>query len=200
MERAMAGEVTGSRTTEMPGPGPGPGPGPRAAATSDQGEWRHAFEAHAGELQRFASKTLGDRALAEEAVQETFLRAWRARERFDPNKGALRTWLFAIERHVIIDLARARARRAVRSAEPVSGDRAGPVDQAAQVLDAWQVGVAIGRLNPEHRQVLVETYYGGRTSAELARTWAIPEGTVRSRLFYALRNLRLQLEELGWEP
>ena len=56
-------------------------------------------------------RSLGDAGLAEEAVQETFLRAWRAGERFDPQIGSLRTWLFAILRNVVIDLGRARAAR-----------------------------------------------------------------------------------------
>ena len=72
---------------------------------------REAYAAHAGELYGFAVRSLGDAGLAEEAVQETFLRAWRAGERFDPQIGSLRTWLFAILRNVVIDLGRARAAR-----------------------------------------------------------------------------------------
>jgi RNA polymerase sigma-70 factor, ECF subfamily len=72
---------------------------------------REAYAAHAGELYGFAVRSLGDPGLAEEAVQETFVRAWRAGERFDPQIGSLRTWLFAILRNVTIDLGRARAVR-----------------------------------------------------------------------------------------
>src|SRR5689334_16218723 len=72
---------------------------------------REAYSAHAGELYGFAMRSLGDAGLAEEAVQETFLRAWRAGKRFDPEIGSLRTWLFAIIRNVVIDLGRARAAR-----------------------------------------------------------------------------------------
>src|SRR5215813_15449960 len=72
---------------------------------------REAYAAHAGELYGFALRSLDDSGLAEEAVQETFLRAWRAGERFDPQIGSLRTWLFAILRNVVIDLGRARSVR-----------------------------------------------------------------------------------------
>ena len=80
-----------------------------AGALSGERDVREAYAAHAGELYGFALRSLGDAGLAEEAVQETFLRAWRAGDRFDPQIGSLRTWLFAILRNVVIDLGRARA-------------------------------------------------------------------------------------------
>src|SRR5215212_9164555 len=70
-----------------------------------------AYAAHGRELYRFALRSLGDGGLAEEAVQDTFLRAWRAAERYVESLGSLRTWLFAIVRNVIIDVSRARAVR-----------------------------------------------------------------------------------------
>src|ERR687891_574390 len=79
---------------------------------------REAYAAHARELYGFAHRSLGDAGLAEEAVQETFVRAWRAGDRFDPEIGSLRTWLFAIVRNIIIDLSRARAARP----RPATGD------------------------------------------------------------------------------
>ena len=65
-------------------------------------------------------------------------------------------------------------------------------------LDSRQVQEAVRRLSASHRQVLIEMYYRRRSGAELASELGIPEGTVRTRLFYALRSLRLQLEEMGW--
>ena len=82
-----------------------------AGALIRERDVREAYAAHAGELYGFAMRSLGDAGLAEEAVQETFLRAWRAGKRFDPEIGSLRTWLFAILRNVVIDLGRARAVR-----------------------------------------------------------------------------------------
>src|ERR1041384_5434356 len=80
-------------------------------ALSGERDVREAYSAHAGELYGFAVRSLGDASMAEEAVQETFLRAWRAGDRFDPQIGSLRPWLFAILRNVVIDLGRARSSR-----------------------------------------------------------------------------------------
>lgn len=155
-----------------------------------------AYDAHAGELYGFALRGLEDRSLAEEAVQETFVRAWRAASRFDPAIGAIRTWLFAICRNVVVDLARSRASRAQRD-EPVIA--VPDTDELDRGLRAWQIEEALARLSDHHRTVLIETYYDGRPASEVAARQGIPEGTVRSRLFYALKALRLVLDEMGWD-
>ena len=166
-----------------------------AGALSKERDVREAYSAHAGELYGFAMRSLGDAGLAEEAVQETFLRAWRAGNRFDPQIGSLRTWLFAILRNVVIDLGRARAARpgvakegAEQSVEPIEDS-----------LLAWQVEEAMRRIGDQHRRILVETYYRGRPYAEVATELEIPVGTVKSRVYYALKALRVALEEIGYE-
>jgi RNA polymerase sigma-70 factor (ECF subfamily) len=164
-------------------------------ALSRERDVREAYSAHAGELYGFAVRSLGDAGLAEEAVQETFLRAWRAGDRFDPKIGSLRTWLFAILRNVVIDLGRARAARP-RVAEGGTEPSVEPLDEA---LLAWQVEEAMRRISAEHRRVLVETYYRGRPHAEVAEELGVPEGTVKSRVYYGLRALRVALEEMGYE-
>jgi RNA polymerase sigma-70 factor (ECF subfamily) len=163
----------------------------------DEIELRAAFVAHSGELVAFARRTLGDAQLAEEAAQETFVRAWRHRDRFDPSLGSMRTWLFAIERRLVIDLARSRAIRRTEVLPPDTEDQNDSIERAMQ---AWQVEEAIRRLRHEHRHVLIEIYYRGRPSRSVADELGIPDGTVRSRLFYALKALKLVLEEMGWEP
>lgn len=156
---------------------------------------RDAYAAHAGELYGFAVRSLDDPGLAEEAVQETFLRAWRAGDRFDPEIGSLRTWLFAILRNVVIDLGRARSVRP-RVAEGGIEPSVEPLDEA---LLAWQVEEGMRRIGDDHRRVLVETYYRGRPYAEVAAELGVPEGTVKSRVYYGLRALRVVLEEMGYE-
>lgn len=163
---------------------------------TDEIELRAAFVAHSGELVAFARRTLGDAELAEEAAQETFVRAWRHRDRFDPSLGSMRTWLFAIERRLVIDLARSRAVRRTDVLPPDAEDQGDSIERAMQ---AWQVEEAIRRLRHEHRHVLIEIYYRGRPSRLVAEDLGIPDGTVRSRLFYALKALKLVLEEMGWE-
>lgn len=177
---------------------------PRARAAlatpvlADEQGLRRAYAAHGGELYRLARRSLGDPGLAEEAVQETFLRAWRAADRFDPHLASLRTWLFAIARNVIIDFSRRRAAR----------PKVVPIDEAPQrvedetdaLLRSFQVEEALSRLSPDHREALVEVYYRGRHPKEVADERGLPPGTVRSRVFYGLRALRLALEEMGWTP
>ncbi len=166
------------------------------AEAEDRETLRSAYVAHGGELLGFARRSLHDVQLAEEAVQETFARAWRSWATFDRELGAVRAWLFAIERRVIIDLTRQRSARAT---VPLETEPAAAGDEFEHAMMGWQVEEAIRRLRPHHRDVLVKTYFHQRSSQELARELGIPEGTVRSRLFYALRSLRLTLDELGWE-
>jgi RNA polymerase sigma-70 factor (ECF subfamily) len=164
-------------------------------ALRDERDVRAAYAAHAGELYGFALRSLGDGGLAEEAVQETFLRAWRAGDRFDPQIGSLRTWLFAILRNVVIDLGRARAARPSLAQSGVEPS----VEPLEEALLAWQVEEAMRRIGDEHRRVLLETYFRGRPYAEIAEELGVPEGTVKSRVYYGLRALRVVLEEMGYD-
>ena len=169
----------------------------RAALASDDGV-RAVYSAHGAELYRFAVRSLGDNGLAEEAVQETFLRAWQASERFDETLGSLRTWLFAIIRNVVIDLSRARSVRP-ELASAGSQESETPVDDDIdRVLAAWQVEEALHKIGDEHRIALIEVHYKGRAYSEVAVDLGVPVGTVKSRVFYALKAMRLALEELGW--
>src|SRR2546421_8362372 len=111
------------------------------ALATDDGV-RAVYAAHGPELYRFAMRSLGDRGLAEEAVQETFVRAWRASERFDPELGSLRTWLFAIARNVVIDMGRARAVRPQPAGEGADVVESGH-DPLEHALLAWQVEEAL---------------------------------------------------------
>jgi RNA polymerase sigma-70 factor (ECF subfamily) len=169
----------------------------------DESGIRAAYSAHAGEMFGFAVRSLNDRGLAEEAVQEAFVRAWRFGERFDPELGTVRTWLFAILRHVVIDIARRRTiwplpvpdEAIQRAVDGVASQE----DQLEQALLAWQIEEALRRIGEDHRTAVLETYFRGRPYAEVAAELGIPEGTVKSRVYYALRALRLALEEMGWD-
>jgi RNA polymerase sigma-70 factor (ECF subfamily) len=169
----------------------------RAALASDDGV-RTVYAAHGGELYRFAVRSLGDAGLAEEAVQETFLRAWQAAERFDESLGSLRTWLFAIVRNVVIDLSRARAVRPELAPGHIQPAETSVDDDIDRVLASWQVEEALRKIGEEHRVALVEVHYKGRAYAEVASDLGVPVGTIKSRVFYALKAMRLALEELGW--
>ncbi len=152
--------------------------------------------AFAGPLFVFALRLLGDRDAAEEVVQDTLLRAWRHAERFDPSRGSLAAWVFTIARNLVADRHR---RAAVRPRErPL--DELPPVatvDEVDAALEAWQLAEALARLSPEHRQAIVDVHYRGYTVRETSERLGVPPGTIKSRLYYGLRSLRLQLEERG---
>jgi RNA polymerase sigma-70 factor (ECF subfamily) len=169
----------------------------RPVLANDDGV-RAVYAAHGPELYRFALRSLGDRGLAEEAVQETFVRAWQAADRFDDALGSLRTWLFAIIRNVVIDLSRARAVRPSLATEERGDDRASVDDELDRILVAWQVEEALHKLSDEHRRALIEVHYRARPYYEVAREMGVPVGTVKSRVYYALKAMRLALDELGW--
>jgi len=168
-------------------------------ALDEESGVRAAYRAHGTELFGFALRSLRDHGLAEEAVQETFLRAWRAADRFDPEIAPLRAWLYSIMRNVVVDMTRARAARPQLSDGVAVIDLASGSDPFDKALVSWQVEEALRRLGEDHRRVLLETYYRARPYAEVASELGIPEGTVKSRVYYALRALRLALEEMGWQ-
>lgn len=142
-------------------------------------------------------RLVDDRGRAEDIVQETMLRAWRNLDRIDSSRGNPRAYLFAVARNLVIDWWRADGRRPTL----VSDDHALtglPVqDRANSLIDAFVVEQALERLSPGHRAVVDELYYRGSSVAEAATRLGLPPGTVKSRAYYALRTLRIVLEEMG---
>jgi RNA polymerase sigma-70 factor, ECF subfamily len=159
----------------------------------DDAACRAAYRLHGAELHRFCLRALGDAGAAEDAVQEVFVRAWRAADRYDPAVASLRTWLFAIARNVVVDAARARAVRPALAV--VEGEEPSGPDHAEQVLLRLRLDAALSVLSEDHRRAVEALAVQGRTSRELAAELGISEGTVRSRLFHALRRLRTALAE-----
>ncbi|MEP6817760.1 MAG: sigma-70 family RNA polymerase sigma factor [Marmoricola sp.] len=137
-----------------------------------------------------------DRSRAEDVVQETLLRAWRHPSVLDSPRAAVRAWLFTVARNIVIDEWRTRRSHVeLTVAEvPENGDQG---DRTDQLLLSWVVAEAITKLSPEHRAVLLECYYRGLPVSVAAQHLGVPEGTVKSRTHYALRALRLALEEMG---
>ncbi|MFD0558084.1 RNA polymerase sigma-70 factor (ECF subfamily) [Stackebrandtia endophytica] len=151
---------------------------------------------HAAALWRYALRlTRGDEARAQDAVQETLLRAWRHPRVLGTSGDHARRWLFTTLRTRVIDEWRARqVRPEVVTDQVPERQVADHVDTAIQGLVVTE---ALRKLTPAHRQVLVECFYGGRSVNEAAERIGIPPGTVKSRLYYALRALKLALEEAG---
>ena len=170
----------------------------QAQRVSDEELVRALYAEHAAALLRFTLRmTDGDRQRAEDIVQETLLRAWLHPEAIAERPA--RPWLFAVARNLAVDAHRARKARPQEVGEGALNLVPVP-DEADRVLESWAVADALSALRPDHRQVLLETYYRGRSVAEAAAVLGIPAGTVKSRAFYALRALRLALEERGLAP
>ena len=152
---------------------------------------------HAAALWHHCLRLTGwDRPRAEDLVQDTLLRAWRHRSVLDNPSTAVRAWLFTVARNIVIDEWRSRRHRSELSVAEVP-ERDDPDDRTDRLLQSWVVAEAVTKLSPEHRAVLRECYYRGRSVADAARRLDVPEGTVKSRTHYALRALRLALEEMG---
>jgi RNA polymerase sigma-70 factor (ECF subfamily) len=158
---------------------------------------REMFAEHGDALYAHALRLAsGDRQRAEDLVQETLLRAWRHPEALNPDRGSIRAWLFTTARNLAIDSWR---RRSVRVGEVVTDaiPEAFTDDETDRTVESWLIAEALSRLSPVHREVLVECFYQGRSVAEAAARLGVPAGTVKSRTHYALRSLRLVLEEMG---
>ncbi len=152
---------------------------------------------HAAALWHHCLRLTGwDRPRAEDLVQDTLLRAWRHRSVLDNPSTAVRAWLFTVARNIVIDEWRSRRHRSELSVAEVP-ERDDPDDRTDRLLQSWVVAEALTKLSPEHRAVLLECYYRGLSVADAARRLDVPEGTVKSRTHYALRALRLALEEMG---
>ncbi|MFC4614741.1 sigma-70 family RNA polymerase sigma factor [Cellulomonas algicola] len=156
---------------------------------------RALHAAYARPLHHYVVRLTGDHELAQDVVQEAMVRAWRHPEVMARDDDAARAWLYRVTRNLVIDDR--RSARHVREHMTEQTPDVPTPDGTQAVLDAWLVADALTGLSAEHRAVVVGAYYGGRSVAELARENQIPEGTVKSRLHYGLRALRLALQERG---
>jgi RNA polymerase sigma-70 factor (ECF subfamily) len=142
---------------------------------------------------------LGDRSLAEELVQEVFLKVWRSSRTFDPSRGSFSTWLYRVTRSVALDLYRKRAHRV----RPVSdGDShlasirdssAGPQEVVDKSWLSWRVSRALEMLDAPHREVIELAYFGGLSQREISERTGVPLGTVKTRTASAYKRLRKDL-------
>lgn len=165
---------------------------------TDEDTLRALLDEHGAALLRhLLPLTEGDRGRAEDLVQETLLRAWRHPEALNPDRGPVRPWLFAVARNLAIDARRSRRSRPREVSDEALAVVPDPDDELERAVESWTVAEGLLALRPEHRQVLLEVYFRARPVKEAAHVLGIPPGTVKSRTYYALRALRLALEERG---
>jgi len=140
--------------------------------------------------------TAGDRQHAEDVVQETMVRAWRQAGKLDLTEPSLMPWLATVARRIVIDDKRRRSVRPMEMGDEML-ENAPVADSTEDLLRKVVVTEALRLLSPAHREVLSETILRDRTVNEAAEVLGIPVGTVKSRVYYALRALRVVLAERG---
>jgi RNA polymerase sigma-70 factor, ECF subfamily len=157
---------------------------------------RMLYEEHAGPLLMFVLRlTGGDRQRAEDIVQETLLRAWRNAHRLGAQgQQSLRPWLVTVARRIAIDDHRSTS---ARPPETYDRELESFPSTTDRVLQLMTVTDALRTLSQSHREILVETYFRGRTVPEAAEVLGLPLGTAKSRVYYALRALRTALQQRG---
>jgi RNA polymerase sigma-70 factor, ECF subfamily len=169
-----------------------------STAAAETALMKTPYDEHAGVLWRYALRLTGDASHAEDVVQETLLRAWQHPEVIGDTERSARAWLFTVARNMIIDDRRsARYRNVVASTDVEGAPEQSTPDEVNAALDRLLMADAMTQLSAEHRAVVQRSYYRGWTTAQIAADLDIAEGTVKSRLHYALRALRLTLQELG---
>lgn len=162
---------------------------------------RALYADHGPALLGYANRlTAGDRHRAEDIVQETLLRAWQHPQAFSPDRqGTVRAWLFTVARNLSIDGSRARSARP-REVDPEGWEPSVLDAHLEGVLSRMDVSQALAGLSPEHREVILEIYFADRSVAQASADLGVPQGTIKSRCYYALRALRVLCEEKGLLP
>jgi RNA polymerase sigma-70 factor (ECF subfamily) len=169
------------------------------------GRWREdalaeAYRRHAGAVYGLAKRVLADATRAEEIVQEVFLRLWNQPDRFDPERGSLRSFLLAQAHGRAVDLLRsdtARRRREDRDARDAAESGYDLEHEVWDLAVADKVREALTALPEDERRAIQLAYFGGHTYREVATMLQAPEGTVKSRIRVGLRRMRGVLNDVG---
>ncbi|MEN3357748.1 MAG: polymerase sigma-70 factor, subfamily [Mycobacteriales bacterium] len=177
----------------------GSAPDPLAGDANAFVDWFYAR--HAAGLRAYAARILFDIHEAEDVVQETAFRAWRNFATLSSERGSIGRWLFRVARNVAIDRIRSRQARPpeVDDLDPDADVWTVP-DFSEATVNSLDIAHALATLTPAQRAVLREVFFLGRTCAAAATALDIPTGTVKSRLYYALRKLRDVLDEQRSQP
>jgi RNA polymerase sigma-70 factor (ECF subfamily) len=161
----------------------------RVAQSGDERALSELYDRYAGLVYGAGVRYLGDRALAEDLVQEVFTAVWRGAASFDPSRASFATWVYRITRNRATDQIRRRSAR-VRTVGGEARPEPGVEDPAGELSQSFDVASALSRLSPTHREVLILAYFHGLSQSEISRRTSTPLGTVKSRTTAALRALR----------
>ncbi|HZT66243.1 MAG TPA: sigma-70 family RNA polymerase sigma factor [Acidimicrobiales bacterium] len=175
-----------------------------AAVVVAIGRWRpdalaEAYRRHGGAVFSLALRVLRDRGRAEDVTQTVFTTLWEEADRFDPERGSLRSYLLTMAHRRSVDIVRSEDRRRDREVR-LAGLAEAPYDLEREAWDlavGERVRAALGTLGEAERQAIEMAYFGGHTYREVAGLLGEPEGTVKSRIRYGLRRLRTALVDVG---
>lgn len=162
-----------------------------------------AYRRHAGAVYALARRVLSDVATAEEVVQEVFLRLWNQPEKFDPERGSLRSYLLAQSHGRAVDVLRSETSRRRREDRQARQTAEAGYDIEREVWDltvAERVKEMVTILPQEERRAITLAYFGGHTYREVALLLDQPEGTVKSRIRTGLKRMRTRLVDAGGDP
>ncbi len=168
----------------------------RVAQSGDKRAISELYDRYAGLIYGAGVRYLGDRALAEDLVQEVLTAVWRGAGSFDPKRASFATWVYRITRNRATDLIRRRRAR-VRIVGNDAPFEPGEEDMIGELSRSFDLASALSRLSPVHREVLTLAYFHGLSQSEIARRTNTPLGTVKSRTSAALRALRETMLEDG---
>lgn len=173
-------------------------------ADRDEAALTALYGRYGGLIFTLALRIVGERPLAEEVMQDTFLRCWDRIETYHPTAGTPVAWLMGIARNRAIDLLRSRQHQArLREQGHLPDDQRPPPDTrpSTDIVELRQiVAVALAELPPAERQVVELACYGGLTQVEIARQLGAPLGTIKTRTRAALERLRTLLRPLISDP
>jgi RNA polymerase sigma-70 factor (ECF subfamily) len=161
----------------------------RLAQSGDERALSELYDRYSGLIYGAGVRYLGDRALAEDLVQDVFTAVWRSAGGFDPSRASFATWVYRITRNRATDLIRRRHAR-VRTVDSASHSEIGEEDITGELSRSFDVAAALSRLSKVHREVLILAYFYGLSQSEISRRTNTPLGTVKSRTTAALRALR----------
>lgn len=192
--------MTALRAVPEQGSGDEKDPSALLASRTDPWTFTSLFDDHFGSLHGYLRRRLGE-PLAEELAAETFTRAFDARDRYDPEAGSVRAWLYGIAANLVRDHFRAESRRLrayARAAGRAERHQEPPGDERADASAAMpRVAAALSALRPEEREALLLFAWADLGYEEIAAAVGVPVGTVRSRLSRGRRQIQTLLEEDG---
>jgi RNA polymerase sigma-70 factor (ECF subfamily) len=160
-------------------------------ARSDETALAELYDRYGGPAYRLALRVLRDATLAQDAVQDAFLTAWRTAPSFDPHRGSASTWLLTLVHRRAVDVVRREDRRRALPLDDAPVAAGDATDEAVETRELRrEVQAALEQLTPLEREALELAYYGGLSQSEIAERLGVPLGTVKSRMFAGLARLR----------